>query len=123
VIPFQPFEELFQSFLVRGNRSNEPHPYLAPAIPTHRRLFDADWRFVAWNVKAKGQLDTGVDLAIGLDAAATLRQVDDRPDRFAEVWTGEQAVKVHRKTLVTAEVHESLPLSLVDELRRELPLK
>jgi hypothetical protein len=36
-ILFQSFEELVESFLVRGSHSDEPHADLAPTVPTHRR--------------------------------------------------------------------------------------
>src|SRR5713101_7896921 len=58
----------------------------------------------------QGQLYASVDLTVGVDAAATLRQVHDRTDRFTERWTREHTVKMHRKALGAAEVHESLLL-------------
>jgi len=64
-------------------------------------------------VKTQGQLYASAYLAVGVDAAATLRQAHDRTDRFAELWTREYTVKMYRKALVAAKVQESLLLESV----------
>jgi hypothetical protein len=105
--PFESFEELAQPFLVRRSHGDEPHAQFTLPGPTHRRLVDPDRRFLVGHMKAQSHLYACVYLAIGLDAAATLRQIHDCPDRLAELRTREHTVKVHRKALVATEVHES----------------
>lgn len=108
LFPVHSFDEVAQSLPLCRRYGNEPQANFANTVPMYRRLLNFNWCILIRYVKAQSQLHARVHRTIGLDAAATLRQVYHCAERLIKLWTREHTLKLYGKAVMPAEVHESL---------------